>query len=96
MDTLENHLAALLASGAPPARDIAFELAVAARIERQRVRRELAQNAAIAAGVGVLLFWLAPELGLLLQGANGDLVATLAMVAGGIVAMQWSLQRMEG
>ena len=95
MDTLENRLAALMASDAPPARDIAFELAVTARIERRRVRRELLTNAAIALGAGVLLFWLAPELGPVLQGANGDLVASLVLVAGGIAAMQWSLQRME-
>jgi len=95
MDTVESQLAALMASGAPPARDMRFELAVMARIERHRFHRELAISAAIAAGAGALLFWLAPLLGAVLQGANGDLVATLAVVAGGIFAMQWSLQRMD-
>jgi hypothetical protein len=95
MDTVENRLAALMASDAPPARDAAFELAVMAGIERKRFRDELIGNAAIAALAGIVLFALAAPLAGLMQGVSGNMVAAVTVTLGVLWAMQWSLQKIE-
>jgi hypothetical protein len=55
MQASDADLAALLCADAPPARDLAFELGVMARIERRRVWRELTFYLVLAAAVAVLL-----------------------------------------
>ena len=53
-------LKALLAAGAPPARDLRFELAVMARIEARAFHRALWRNAGIAALAAMVLALVAP------------------------------------
>ena len=55
MPASDAYLAALLRAGAPPARDLAFELAVMGRIERRRVWRELAFYLVLAAAAAAIL-----------------------------------------
>jgi hypothetical protein len=95
MDSLETSLAGFVAAAAPPARDSVFALAVTARIEKARLREELIGTAAIASLAGLLLYALAPQLLGLMQNANGNLIAVLAVTAAAIWAMQWSLQQMD-
>jgi hypothetical protein len=61
-------VAAMLAAEAPAARDLAFEIAVLARIERRRFARNMARNLAVAAAA-LLLALIMPQL---------DWAATLA------------------
>lgn len=51
----DDRLKTLLSEGAPPARDASFELAVMARIEQRRFRRDMALNIALAAATALLL-----------------------------------------
>lgn len=62
MSERNEKLAAMLAADAPAARDLGFEIAVMARIEQRRFRRELARNLVLAAGAALLLALLAPQL----------------------------------
>ena len=55
-------LKGLLAAEAPPASDLRFVVAVMARIEQRRFRRELAMTAGLAVCAMVLLALLAPSL----------------------------------
>jgi hypothetical protein len=55
-------LAALLAADMPPASDPRFVVAVMARIEQRRFRRELAMTAGLAVCAMALLALLAPSL----------------------------------
>jgi hypothetical protein len=95
MESLESKLSGFVAAAAPPARDTGFGLAVMARIEQRRFRDELIGNAAIASLAALLLYALAPQLTGMMQSVNGNLVAILAITAGALWAMQWSLQRLE-
>jgi hypothetical protein len=62
-------VAAMLAAEAPAARDLAFEIAVLARIERRRFARNMARNLAVVAAAALLLALIMPQL---------DWAATLA------------------
>ena len=55
-------LKALLAADVPPAQDPRFVMAVMARIEQRRFRRELAMTAGLAIGAVLLLALIAPAL----------------------------------
>jgi hypothetical protein len=58
----DDRLKMLLAEAAPPARDLSFELAVMARIEQRRFRRDMALNIALAAATALLLGLIVPQL----------------------------------
>jgi hypothetical protein len=62
MDTVEKAVAALLKEGAPPERDVAFALAVMARIERKQFRRTLLLNVALMIAGAILLALLLPPI----------------------------------
>jgi hypothetical protein len=62
MHASDADLAALLRDGAPPARDLVFELAVMARIERRRVWRELALYLVLAAAAAAILALTMPSI----------------------------------
>jgi hypothetical protein len=66
MNERNERMAAMLATDVP-ARDLAFEIAVLARIERRRFRREIARNLMAAAVAAVLLALVIPVLWPLLQ-----------------------------
>ncbi len=92
---LEQQLAALMADAAPPERDVRFELAVMARIERARFRAALVADAGLAALAALVLFALAPVLVPAMEQVSGNLVAALLATVLGILAMQWSLRTAE-
>jgi len=52
----------LLAADAPAAHDLAFEIALMAKIEQRRFVRSMARNMAVAAVLAALLALLAPQL----------------------------------
>ncbi|HVV28045.1 MAG TPA: hypothetical protein VHC40_08775 [Rhizomicrobium sp.] len=95
VEAVESELRRRMAADAPPARDLSFELAVMARIERRHFRRAVAGNAAVAALAALVLFMAAPPLAQAAESLNGNLIATLVAVGLGILAMQWALQREE-
>jgi hypothetical protein len=66
MNERNERMAAMLATDVP-ARDLAFEIAVLARIERRRFRGEIARNLMAAAVAAVLLALVIPVLWPLLQ-----------------------------
>jgi hypothetical protein len=63
MSERNEKMASMLAAEAPAAHDLAFEIAVLARIEQRRFHRGLAMNLALGAAGTVLLALLAPQLG---------------------------------
>ena len=58
----DTELKALLTQNAPPPRDVRFELAVMARIERKAFHRALWRNAGVAALAALVLALVAPSL----------------------------------
>ena len=98
---LEDTLKALSAAAAPPARDLAFEIAVMARIERRRFHRALARNAALALAAGVILALVMPGLAplwqagfaagswMLLPGLPAPLTLGLVLTAASIALPWW-------
>jgi hypothetical protein len=61
MSERNENMAAMLAAGVP-GRDLAFEIAVLARIERRRFHRDIARNLVAALAAAVLLALVAPQL----------------------------------
>jgi hypothetical protein len=74
MNERNEKMAAMLAADVP-ARDLAFEIAVLARIEQRRFVRGVALNLAMAAGVALLLALVMPQLDLGLDGWSDALTA---------------------
>jgi hypothetical protein len=68
----DSRLQALWALDEPPARDVAFELAVMARALRRRLWADIAALTPIVAGAAVVLWSLTPLLGSLDQFAVAD------------------------
>jgi|GEM_PF-5175410 len=80
MSEQNKQMAAMMAAAAP-ARDLAFEIAVLAKIEQRRFRRSVARSLLAAAGASLLLALVMPSLALNLSGTLLRLGAnTLVMV----------------
>lgn len=79
MDDAE--LKALLLRDAPPARDLRFELAVMAGIERRAFHRALLRNVGVAALAALVLALLAPALENLWHQKIAPSVSNLAIAA---------------
>jgi hypothetical protein len=77
----DTELKALLAMDAPPARDLRFELAVMARIERQAFHRALLRNAGVAALVALVLALVAPSLEAVWQQTVAPTTSNLMLAA---------------
>ena len=84
-------IAGLLAADAPAARDMAFQLAVMAKIEQRRYRRGLVLNIALTVAVTLLLALVMPGLEPVLwqavSGIGAGLTATLVIAAS--LALPW-------
>ena len=92
----ENQIAQLLADDAPPARDFAFEIAVAKRIERRRLIRELALIICGGVGSAVVLAQVMPFLEASWASyfsGSGIVVAISILIAGGVLALQPTWER---
>ena len=96
MSERNERMAAMLAADAP-ARDLAFEIAVMARIEQRRFVRSLARNSVMAAAAALLLALVMPLLnpGLTgwssaLAGLTGNSMVMLALLAAAFAA--WRLR----
>lgn len=96
---LEDALKTLCAADAPPARDLAFEIAVMARIERRRFHRALARNTALMLAAALVMALAMPALAPLWQagltagsrmvGLPAPLFLGLVLTAGGATLPWW-------
>jgi hypothetical protein len=93
-------LTARLMADAPPARDLAFTLAVLARIEKQQYRRALLTNIALAAGSILLLALAPPQLAGLWQtniaplgGGTSNMVIAVLLLAAVVLSPQLLAQQ---
>jgi hypothetical protein len=74
-----------------PARDMAFEIAVLARIEQRRFRRSITRNLLVACGVALMLAFVMPMLDVDFNGwgsifsglSNNTLVVLALLIAAG-------------
>jgi hypothetical protein len=96
MSERNEHLVRLLAADAPASRDLAFELAVAARIERERFRRGVAMNVTLALASVIVLATLMPELSGLAQSSlatYANMVIAAALFVFTLLAQRWVARR---
>jgi hypothetical protein len=84
-------MAAMLAADAPAARDLAFQIAVIAKIEQRRFRRGIALHAGLAAGLALLLGLVMPALEPVLQqaAAGFDSAPVIAVLVAASMALPW-------
>jgi hypothetical protein len=95
MTMRNDKMAALLADG--PARDMAFEIAVLARIEQRRFVRSMARNLLAACGAALLLALVMPRLAFdigawsnALSALSGNTLVMLALLVAAFAA--WRLR----
>jgi hypothetical protein len=89
-------MAALLAADAPAAHDLAFEVAVLARIEARRYRRGVILNIALAAAATALLALVMPPLLAAAQLAFGgisDWILAAALLGLSLPLQGWIVRR---
>jgi len=79
MSERNEQMAAMLAASAP-VRDLAFEIAVLAKIEQRRFHRSVAQNLLAAASASLLLALVMPALALNVSGTLARLGANTLVV----------------
>ena len=72
-------LTALMTSDVPPASDPRFVVAVMARIEQRRFRRELAMTVGLTACAAALLAYLAPTLEIAWEGSFAPLASNMTV-----------------
>ncbi len=80
---IDDALKALVVAGEPSAKDMAFELAIMARIERHQFRRALLVNAAVSVALALVLAFAAPALQQIWQTeltANGSLLLGVGLL----------------
>lgn len=96
MNMHSGKVAAMLAADAPAAHDIAFELAVLARIEQRRYRRGMAANVALAVTAAILLALVMPDIEDFWQSniaaslSNGMIAVLLFAL---MLPLQWRMMR---
>jgi hypothetical protein len=94
MSERNDAMAAMLAADAPAARDLAFEIAVLARIEQRRFRRGVMANVALAVTATILLALVMPDLENAWQAqlagslSNGVIAALLFAL---VLPLQWAM-----
>jgi len=95
MSERNEKMAAMLAADAPAAHDMAFQVAVMAKIEQRRYQRGLAVNLVLTAALTCLLALVMPGLEpVLRETASGmGLVPVAAMLIIASMALPWWLTR---
>lgn len=86
----------MLAADAPGAPDLAFEIALAARIERRRFWRELAMVMSLAVASALLLAVLMPELQAVWQPSiapAGNIAVAATLFVFCLLGQRWVAQR---
>jgi len=98
MSERNEQMAAMLAANAP-GRDLAFEIAVMAKIEQRRFLRELTRNLLLAAGAALLLAFIMPQFDFsfwanALSGLAGNAVVMVTLLLAAFAA--WYFRPVEG
>ena len=94
MSERNGQIAAMLAADAPAARDLAFEIAVMAKIEQRRFRRGVALNIALGVAAVLLLALVMPGIQNFWQArfaatlSNGMIAAALFAC---LIPLQWAM-----
>jgi len=96
MSARNERMAVMLAADAPAARDIAFEIAVLARIEQRRFRRGVAVSLGLAVAAAALLALVMPDIQVFWQAdiagslSNGVVAIVLFAL---LLPLQWRMVR---
>jgi len=94
MSERNEKMAMLLAAGAPVARDMAFQLAVMAKIEQRRYRRGMALNIALTVTATALLALVMPGLEpVIRQIGSGMGPGLTALLIGASMILPWWMTR---
>ncbi len=94
MNERNEKMAAMLATDAPAARDMAFQLVVMAKIEQRRYRRGMTRNIALTLAATALLAMVMPGLESVFQQAGSSMNSWLtALLIAASMTLPWWMTR---